>query len=75
MTLQGIKKAGNFTANIAHLNGMTKIISQQPARVYEIISKYGGEADTVTREAIFSYIADKYDNGNYDRVYKQWLEI
>jgi hypothetical protein len=48
-------------------------IKETPAKVYDLIKEYGGLEDTVTREAIFSYIADKYHNGNYDIVYNKWL--
>lgn len=73
MTLQQIKTMGEFNCNVSHLNRMCAKIKESPAKVYEIIKEYGGLDDTVTREAIFSYIADKYHAGNYDKVYNAWL--
>jgi hypothetical protein len=72
-TLQEVKDAGGFTCNISHLNRLCSKVKESPAKVYELIREYGGEADSFTRETIFSYIADKYHNGNYDKVYDQWL--
>lgn len=71
-TLQSVKEAGNFICNISHLNTLCRKIKEQPRNVYDLIEQYGGEADTVTREAIFSYIANKYYDGDYDRIYKRW---
>jgi len=75
ITLQDIKKVGGFTANISHLNRMCRRIKDEPSKVYEIMQEYGTAygVDSYTRETIFSYIANKYHNGNYDRVYNSWL--
>ena len=73
ITLNKVKEDGNFTCNISHLNRMCSKINQTPSRVYDIIKEYGGEDDTITRETIFSYITDKYNNGDYDKIYKSWL--
>jgi hypothetical protein len=73
MTLSEIKRMGEFSCNTSHLNRMCAKIKETPAKVYDLIKEYGGLEDTVTREAIFSYIADKYHNGNYDIVYNKWL--
>jgi hypothetical protein len=75
MSLLEIKKIGQFTANVSHLNRMCQRINDEPQRVYEIMQEYGTPftIDSYTRESIFSYIADKYHNGNYNRVYKRWL--
>ena len=74
MTLQEIKKIGQFSANISHLNRMCARIKDNPAKVYEIMAEYGADMDSYTRESIFTYIADKYHNGNYDKVYNAWLK-
>lgn len=73
-SLNTIKYKGEFDCNIAHLNIMCKKINNYPHKVYDLIEQYGGEADSVTREAIFTYIADKYHNGDYSVVYDKWLE-
>lgn len=73
MTLQEIKRQGEFTCNIAHLNRLCAKVKDKPWKVYDLIDDYGGMADTVTREAMFNYIADKYHDGDYDKVYKPWL--
>lgn len=74
-TLQNIKEVGGFTCNLSHLNRMVSKISSNPSRVYEIVEEYGSPygVDSYTRETIFQYIASKYDNDNYDRVYNAWL--
>jgi len=74
MTLQQIKENGEFICNVSHLNRMCKKIAENPAQVYTIIMGYNGQADSVTRESIFSYIADKYFNGDYDQVYNKWIK-
>lgn len=73
VTLNQIKKLGEFPGNISYMNRLCAAINDYPAKVYELISLYRGQADTVTREAIFGYIADKYHNGNYDITYDRWL--
>lgn len=73
MTLNEIKKIGQFPCNVANLNRMCLSVKRVPGMVYDLIAEYGGLQDTVTREAIFSYVADKYHNGNYDKVYTAWL--
>lgn len=75
MTLQDIKQQGNFTCNISHLNRLCKKVNDTPYKCYELIHEYGGDADSVTREAIFSYIADKYHGGDYGVVYDKWLAL
>ena len=74
-TLQQVKEVGGFTANISHLNRMCDRIKRNPNKVYEIMLEYGTPhgVDSSTRETIFSYIADKFYSGDYDRVYNQWL--
>lgn len=72
-TLQNIKNVGWFKTNVAHLNIMVRLIKESPADVYTIIQKYGGEPDTLTRETIFLYIADKYYDGDYNKIYNRWL--
>ena len=74
MTLHEIKKIGEFPCNISHLNRMCDKIKEQPAKVYDIIQEYGSFIDSYTRESIFQYIADKYHNGDYNKVYNQWLK-
>jgi hypothetical protein len=75
MTLQDIKEAGQFTANTSHLSRMCSRIWRQPGQVYEIAQEYGTPfvADSYMRETIFSYIADKYYGGDYDKIYSRWL--
>ena len=74
ISLNTIKDKGEFVCNIAHLNAMCKKINRQPHKVYDLIQEYGGIDDTVTRETIFSYLANKYYNGEYSIVYDKWLE-
>lgn len=74
MTLQDIKRIGEFNCNIYHINKMTEKVKKNPGQVYELMTEYGTFQDSYTREVIFQYIADKYYNGNYDVVYNQWLE-
>ncbi len=74
ITLNTIKKCGGFTCNISHLNRLCEQVNQRPNQVYELIAQYGGEADSVTRETIFEYIANKYNNGDYGIAYDRWLE-
>lgn len=73
-TLHTIKDMGNFKCKTVALNHLCSEVNKEPSRVYELISEYGGEADSVTREEIFSYIADKYHCGDYSVVYNAWLE-
>ena len=73
MKLTTIKEYGQFTCNISHLNTLCLLVAQQPATVYELIRQFGGVDDTVTREAIFSYITDKYNGGDYNKIYLAWL--
>jgi hypothetical protein len=71
-TLQNVMTAGNFKST-ARLGQMCDRIYKNPEHVYPLIGNYGGEADSVTREAIFSFIADKYYKGNYNKIYDRWL--
>lgn len=76
MTLQDIKndaKTLGFKGNISHINILTYKVFAKPDMVYEFMEEYGIPCDSVIREKIFSYIADKFYNGDYDKVYKQWL--
>ncbi len=74
MTLQIIKRIGEFDCNIYQLNKMCDKVNQTPWNVYQIIEEYGSFADSYTRECIFNYIADKYHNGDYEKVYRKWLD-
>jgi hypothetical protein len=73
-TLQDIKRVGEFPCNIAALNRMTAQVNRTPWRVYEIMTEYGTFQDSWTRETIFQYIADKYHDGDYEKVYQRWLK-
>jgi hypothetical protein len=73
MTLKEIKRVGNFEMTSPYIRNMCVNVMNNPAKVYEIIKDCGGEADTVSREAIFSYIADEFLNGDYDKIYEAWL--
>jgi hypothetical protein len=73
MTLHEIKRQGNFTCNVSHLNRLCEKVNTMPHKVYSLIGDFGGMPDTVTREAIFQYVADKYNNGNYETIYQRWL--
>ena len=73
ITLSNIKQKGDFKCNIHHLNKLCEKVNRSPQKVYDLISEYGGEADTITREAIFYYIANKYHNGDYNVTYDKWL--
>lgn len=75
MTLQDIKRIGEFDCNVYRINMMCAEINRTPQKVYEIMAKYGTSigVDSYTRESIFNYIADKYHNGNYNIVYNKWL--
>jgi hypothetical protein len=75
ITLHDIKRVGEFRCNVSHLNKMAAKIKAAPQNVYEIVREYGGLVDSVTRETIFSYIADKYHGGDYDKIYYAWLGI
>lgn len=75
ITLHEIRRQGDFSCNTSHLNRLCAKVKDNPAEVYELIREYGGEADTVTREAIFSYITDKYNGGDYDKIYYKWLAL
>lgn len=78
MTLNDIKqdaKTLGFNGNTSHINIMCYKVFARPDKVYEILEQYGIGADSVLREKIFSYIADKFYNGDYDRVYNEWLGV
>ena len=72
-TLQDIRKAGNFNCQARTLERLCNSVKLAPSSVYNLISYYGGEADSYTRETIFSYIADSFYNGDYDKIYLEWL--
>ncbi len=74
-TLHDIKRIGEFKCNVSHLNKMCEKINQTPYRVYELIEEYGSFVDSYTRETIFQYIADKYHDGDYSKVYNAWLRV
>ena len=73
-SLYEIKELGNFDLSMERIELLCALVADSPQNVYSLIALVGGEADTVTREAIFQYIADKYHNGNYDTVYTAWLQ-
>lgn len=73
MTLQTIKQYGEFTCNLSHLNRLCAKVNAEPEKVYPLIREYGGMDDTVTREAIFSYVAEKYHK-EYNEIYHRWLD-
>ena len=75
-TLQQVKEVGEFTANISHLNKMCDKIKETPKKVYEIAAEYGtpfAMGDSYMRETIFSYIADKFYDGDYSKIYNRWI--
>lgn len=76
MTLHDIRRDAmtiGFSGNISHLNRLASKVKDEPWRVYEFMDEYGIVTDSVIREKLFTYIANKYYNGNYDKIYKQWL--
>lgn len=72
MTLRTIKEYGQLPGNISHINRLCAKVNDEPDRVYDLIREYHGIADTVTREAIFSYVSRKYRK-RYELVYSAWL--
>ena len=72
-TLQAVKEHGEFKCNISHLNRMCDKVKETPAKVYDIIEEYNGNADSVTRETIFQYLTAKYYDGDYQVIYQQWM--
>lgn len=78
MTLQNIKedaKIIGFKGNLSHINVLVHLVFAKPQRVYEFMNMYGMGADSVLREEIFTYIADKYYDGDYDKIYNEWLGV
>lgn len=76
MTLQDIKADAmtiGYQGNVSHLNRLANKIKANPAKVYDYMAEYGIPADSIIREKLFSYIADKYHSGNYAKVYNAWL--
>lgn len=76
MTLQDIKQDAvtiGFKGNVSHLNRLATKVNRNPSKVYEYMQEFGIPFDSIIREKLFGYIADKYHNGNYDKVYRQWL--
>lgn len=77
MTLQDIKEDAmtlGFKGNLSHINRLADKVYANPARVYELMQEYGIGADSVIREKLFSYIADKYHDGDYNKVYDKWIK-
>lgn len=62
-----------YTGNISHLNRLADKVKESPADVYELMEEYGIPLDSVIREKLFRYIADKYYDGDYRKVYDRWL--
>lgn len=76
MTLNEIKVQAmycGFNGNVSHINRMVKRVRQRPQDVYEIMHEFGIFTDSIVREYIFRYIADKHYNGDYSKVYDRWL--
>jgi Mg2+/Co2+ transporter CorC len=74
ITLHEVKRSGQFTCNTSQLNRMCDKIKKNPENVYELIDEYGGIADSVTREKIFQYLTDKYNDGDYEKIFSLWLQ-
>lgn len=72
MTTTQIKKLGSFPI-VTDIDYLAFCINAEPSRVYTLIRSFHGEADSVTREALFQYCADKYHKGDYDVIYDRWL--
>lgn len=76
MTLQDIKADAmtiGYKGNLYHLSRLASKIADNPSKVYDYMAEYGIPGDSIIREKLFSYIADKYHNGNYAKVYDAWL--
>lgn len=66
-------KIVGYKGNMSHISRLAKKTSDNPALVYVYMEDYGIAVDSVVREKLFAYIADKYHHGNYERVYRSWL--
>jgi ABC-type amino acid transport substrate-binding protein len=78
MTLQNIKEDAQtigFKGNLSHINVLVHMVFAKPQRVYEFMDWYGIDGDSFLREKIFTYIADKYYDGDYDKIYNEWLGV
>ena len=62
-----------FSGNVSHINRLVKAVKQQPNKVYDLMNDYGINTDSIVREKIFAYITDKWYDGDYNKVYNQWL--
>lgn len=78
MTLRDITEDARtlgFKGNISHINQLVKKVYKHPDQVYDYMKIYGIMPDSVIREKIFTYISDKYYNGEYQIVYSKWLGV
>jgi hypothetical protein len=64
-----------YTGDINGIQELAEKVNNTPDQVYELMEKYGISLDSVIREKLFSYIADTYHNGNYNKIYYQWLGL
>jgi len=77
MTLQDIvldARNCGFKGNISHMNRLADKVNKRPDKVYDLMAEYGIYHDSIIREKLFQYLADKYHKGNYDKLYKRWLQ-
>lgn len=78
MTLNEIKVQAmycGFKGNVSHINQLVRKVHKDPKDVYRLMNVYGINTDSIVREYIFRYIADKHYNGDYTKVYNKWLSI
>ncbi len=75
-TLQDIKEDAEtigFEGTTEDVEMLCLKVFAIPERVYSFMDEYGISIDSVIREKIFSYLADRFYGGDYDKIYNQWL--
>lgn len=78
MTLEDIKEDAKLLGSSISLddaNALVHMTFAVPENVYIFMNMYNIPTDSVMREKIFNYAADKYYDGDYDKIYKQWLGV
>ena len=66
-------RLGRFTCPPAQVAALCAKVNEDPGAVYELVRAYGGEPDSVTREAVFEVVAETFHGGVYAAVYDRWL--
>jgi hypothetical protein len=76
MTIQAIKddaKTLGFNGSTSDIEALCYMVFAQPQKVYEFMNFYGIGTDSVIREKIFTWVANKFYDGDYEKIYNLWL--